>query len=146
MQLNTLKAWGEYMTLIIKNANPTNLNKTAKAIDQYNTLTGTKKERITVEWKSEIDTLKDRLDRKSNEIEMLKEALDIKEQLNEELRKSDDKQKKVIKAMTTWISSNSLLGILVRDICKNQKICISKNQSGDCETCIINYFESEVKE
>lgn len=44
--------WGEDMTVIIKNANPDNINKTARAIEQYNEMTGSKKQRLTVEWLS----------------------------------------------------------------------------------------------
>jgi hypothetical protein len=40
------------MTLIIKNANPSNLSKTAKAIEQYNIAIGSKKERLTIEWQT----------------------------------------------------------------------------------------------
>lgn len=67
-------------------------------------------------------------------------ALDIKEQLNEALRKSDDKQKGVIKAMATFISDKQN---------KIEKICmniIDDECSTHCINCIINYFESEVKE
>lgn len=40
------------MTLIIKNANPSNLSKTAKLIDQYNIAIGNKKERLTIDWQT----------------------------------------------------------------------------------------------
>lgn len=40
------------MTVIIKNANPENLEKVPNAIKQYNELTGSKKERLTIEWLS----------------------------------------------------------------------------------------------
>ena len=38
--------------LIIKNANPSNLSKTAKAIEQYNEMTGSKKQRLTIDWQT----------------------------------------------------------------------------------------------
>lgn len=74
---------------------------------------------------------------------ILYSALDTKEELNEVLRKSEDKQKKVIKAMAEWISKQDLDKLICKDV--TDGACGDEN-GRPCVECIIEWFKGEVEE
>lgn len=102
------------------------------------------KEQLNDELRKTVKELRETLAFKDNVIDKQDECLVRcgKELMQAEGKRADmqfeiEQQQKVIKTMATCIKNNTTLETLVKNICKNTKVCVSQNQSGTCEECIM---------